>query len=592
MTRRGFVRPVRGESGASLIIALAMVTVISVALVAALGFGTSSLKTVASISTQRLTAYSADSAIDTAIQTLRINSTSGTTAAGTACPTVAYPATGLQPAASVACTVVAARGKGVPGVSMPPYAIWALGTSASEPGLYSSPSLTVDGPIASNSPANGTNGYDSVQVGTLDLVGLHDRRARHVLGHDHGERPGRQTLPTGVSLADPRTRRRPRPALTAPNPTPTCAVADAVLQFSPGYYTNTTMLETPAYGACRVGYLYFKPGVYYFDFGFDPAYTGRIWDVRPAKPSSVASSRTGHLRRPVRCPAPGGGVSVGCKNETDGATTGVQFIFGGESQMTVATAGAKVELCADPTPVGTSQQIAIYGQKTGAVTPLSATRVPTERRRPPRRDGPGCRRTGSRSTTWFRRISYRPRRPGESCCPAMSARVRCFRARSTSSYALKVAHQETTSSATNISSLAATIGTTCPLVPTKHNTTTLTAPVTDTFPLTTTACIAAVQSTFSVTFKATAVSGQTFTENLDGISLVVTYTPAALHAESGCITVVGIGGAGARSSRPGRTAPRPSSGGPCTRRSAPCWATARAAASSNCDGASSPARWA
>ena len=277
MTRRRFVD--RSEAGTSLIIALAMVMVISVGLVASLGFASASLKSHREITTQRLAAYSADSAMDTALQTLRINTTSGTTAVGTACPTVAYPrraAPGRRRRARSSPV-----GEGVH--RMPPYAIWALGSSATEPGLYASPSLEVNGPVASNSPADGTNGYDSVQTGALDLSGYTLDARGSCSGTITVSAPADKRCNTGVSIADPAYVAQAAPALTSPNPPPTCTANDAILQFSPGYYSDVTDftgagIYTQGGHTCKTGYLYFKPGVYYFDFGFDNA-NGNVWNV-------------------------------------------------------------------------------------------------------------------------------------------------------------------------------------------------------------------------------------------------------------------------------------------------------------------------
>ena len=176
------------------------------------------------------------------------------------------------------------------------------------------------------------------------------------------------------------------------NPAATCAANNAVLQFSPGYYTNKAIL-TPAStvagytangNACTLNYLYFQPGVYYFDFGFDPAFTSKIWNVA-ANQKVVGGEPNGWDPNVADSlpPVPGGGSAAACKTEANGGTTGVQFVFGGASQMTVSAASSTVELCADPTPVGTNQQIAIYGQQTGS-------RSDAGHERPPRRDGRGA----------------------------------------------------------------------------------------------------------------------------------------------------------------------------------------------------------
>ena len=109
------------------------------------------------------------------------------------------------------------------------------------------------------------------------------------------------------------------------------------------------------------------------------------------------------------------------------------------------------------------------------------------------------------------------------------------------SYALKVAHQETSASVVgNINVLSAAItGCTVPAL-TKRIITTATpvVPVTDTVALTGVACIAALQNPFTVTFTASASASGTYTENLDGIDLVVTYTPPVVRAENGCTIVI------------------------------------------------------
>jgi hypothetical protein len=214
--------------------------------------------------------------------------------------------------------------------------------------------------------------------------------------------------------------------------------------------------------------------------------------------------------------------------------------------MSVAAAGAKVELCADPTPVGTSQQIAIYGQKAGAApSPTTVRRVPT---------GPAS------ATGWTNLLNTRPISPSTTPIDTKVGSVNVASggtntltltgyaatavppAGSTNvSYTLSVAHQET-GAVGSVSSVVATIGA-CILNATPHVTAGLTAPITDTFVLNPT-CVSAVTPAFSVAYKVTAAAGKTFTENLDGIELVVSWTPPAAHPESGCLTIVGVGAGG------------------------------------------------
>lgn len=545
----------RSEAGTSLILALAMVTLISVALVSALGFATASLHSVSVIGTQRSTVYSADGAAQTAIQALRYNATAGTTAVGTACPEVDYAAVGTQPAVAVTCQVVASRPTGGPGATMPTYSILALGNSTSEAGISLTPTGTVKiaGPIASNSPAVGAGGINSVSAGTLDLSGYSVDAKGSCSGTVTVTSPGDKRCNTGQTYGDPGYPSQLTPgALPAANPAPTCAATNAVLQFTPGYYTNSAVFAPTSYtvgpNTCKTGYLYFQPGVYYFDFGVDPAFTSTVWTV-PANQKIVGGQPNGWNPAVANSlpPAPGGGAAAACKTETNGGTAGVQFVFGGASHLNTTAAGSTMELCANPTPTGTNQQIAIYGQPTGSSpTPQTVTSEPTGAVPTPPSggwsnmptnvlpispststiDGQVASDDVSSSTTASVQLTGYP----AANVPAGSTNV---------TYSLVVAHQETTSNANHIASLTATIGSCTPInVPYEDNKDP-SPPVTDTIAVTDPACIAAMGSKFNVTFAVATQSQSRVTENLDGIDVVTTYTPPAVRAESGCIVTVG-----------------------------------------------------
>jgi hypothetical protein len=563
---RVLARRSTSETGASLLIALVMVTGIGVALVAALGFGTTSLRTVSAVDQQRNAAYAADSAVQTAIQALRSNASAGTGAAGAACPTVNYAATGAQPAVTVACQVVSSSPTGI-GDTMPPYAILALGSSASETGLKltASGTLTLAGPLASNSPA--VAGTNSVSVGKLDLTGYTLDANGTCSGTYILTAAADKQCSTGLSTADPGYPSQPLTnILLTVNPAPTCTADGAVLQFSPGYYTNKAILipastvagYTANGHACTVNYLYFQPGVYYFDFGFDPAFTGKVWAVAAnqtvvgGEPNGWDPNVAGSLP-----PAPGGGSAAACKTEANGGTTGVQFVFGGVSQMTVIANTSSVELCADPTPIGTNQQIAIYGQQTGAdPTPQINYRLPVAATPTPSSGWTGLTPTNnllpiSPSTAAIdtqvasypvpavlngttASVDY----TGYAAIPAGSINV---------SYSLQVAHQEVATAAANISTLKFTItpasGPACtPTAPTKHWATTPGALTTDSIALSA-ACKTAVASDgYTITYAVKSASNKAFTEYLDGVDLVATYTPPAVRAESGCVIDTSVAG--------------------------------------------------
>jgi hypothetical protein len=147
-------------------------------------------------------------------------------------------------------------------------------------------------------------------------------------------------LPPGTAIPDPAY----PPATAPPAPrAPSCEVSAAV--FWPGTYN-----APPSIDLCEKPWS-FQPGVYYFDFSNSGSHvwiiygtvvggTPNEWD--PMNPSSLPPSLPGACRTEDQLPP----------------NAGVQFIFGGDSQLQVAASG-RVELCAQPSR--NRQQIAIYG---------------------------------------------------------------------------------------------------------------------------------------------------------------------------------------------------------------------------------------
>ncbi len=537
------------ERGASIVLALAMITIVGVSLVALLGYATTSFSSVTAVESQRTAGYAAEGAVQTAIQVLRADAAAGATLG--ACPTVTYPAGGGQPAVPVSCAVDPPVGSGVSGNTAPPYALWSVGQSASETGieLANSGTTLVAGPVTSNSPATGASSVDSMEVGTLDLTGYAVQARGTCTGTYTVSAPSDKQCSTGQAYGDPAYPSQPLPSLTTLNPLPTCAASNAVLQFSPGFYTDPRELERPDWGGCRSNYLYFKPGVYYFDFGwgFGSSASLRQWDVGAnrvivgGEPKGWNPSTTGSVPG-----VPGGGASAGCKTDRDGATSGVQFVFGGESRLAVRGNNARMELCADPTPVGTTQQIAVYGQRTGVEAAQTATSVATGVTSTPAAGWSGLTPPPNRLLPIAPEITpidgqsasfvLPSQNPGSSASLQLSGFHGLGAAVPPGStnvdYSLRIAHREIGTNANNIMSLQLQVGASCSISVTKRNSTTPAAPVVDTY---TPSCLdAAVANDFTVTYTATARNSRTFTETLDGIELVVTYTPPVVRAQTGC----------------------------------------------------------
>jgi Tfp pilus assembly protein PilX len=519
------------EVGASLILALVMITVISVALLAVLGLASTSFRALTTVHDQRAVAYAADSAVQTAIAVSQKDSN--------ACGSVAYGTVSGQ-AVTADCSL---KSQGVTAAagSMPSNALWAgAGGAAFTTGGTTSPG----GPVASNGTISGTlaGGPYTVQAtGACPGVTADD--------------PSDVVCNTGKPVyADPNYPSEPIASLGSAanplNPVPTCTVANGVLQFAPGYYTDVRSLQAPAYAqsgkpTCRSGYLYFKPGVYYFDFGFDPALsTDAQWDVLATQvivggeakgwDPNVANSTPGVPGSSVN------GTSVACKTEKDGATTGVQFVFGGSSEMSVSST-AKVELCADPSPTTTSQQIAIYGQQTGDMAaPQTLTRAPTTATPSPA--------TGWTGLTPVNKVL--PIAPATASIDGQAASYTVPSSPSTQmtlghpalvlpvgsinvSYELQIQHSESVTANVSNITVKVVIGAcnfTSTVTPLSTALTTLRLNSTNLSSTNYNCLKTAGASNFSVLYTATAKSGQSFVASLDGVDLVATYTPPTVRA--------------------------------------------------------------
>jgi hypothetical protein len=217
----------------------------------------------------------------------------------------------------------------------------------------------------------------------------------------------------------------------------------------------------------------------------------------------------------------------------------VQFVFGGDSGLSVSR--GVVELCA--TPSTSSQEIALYGLKTGAASPTSATLTPT-------RGGAGA--TGI--SGWPNPLSP-PNAIDALDNTVTSAAISGNNAAASmtlggysagsipagsavNSVQLRVGHRESTTSnaIANLTATANGTGASCTVNVTKRTTLGTDA----LYPCTGITTLAQLQN-LTVTYAThLAASGSpSATLDLDGLELVVSYTPPALRAESGCITTLG-----------------------------------------------------
>lgn len=392
-----------GDDGAVLILVLFIVTVIGLAGAALLTFSDTSIRTTVALRDQAGNAYNADGAAQVAIDNLsrgygftspalfqNANNTTcygPNTTSGTLNLSGFYPATsgnGSTPgSASVNCSADPAsgvNGTAVPitGANRPGQAIMTLGRITGEDGInvkaLSGNAFSVKGTVRSNSNIN-------VSSGTLQ-----SSSAVTASGACSGtivSTPAK-SCNTGSALVDPNY--PSEPALSSPaNVVPAYQAVPAdvsascpggVVTFKPGYYDDAISLTAlmTGNGACGGSTWWFKPGTYYFDFHNNTADT----DVYRGSGTGGASSadqwgiKRGHLVAGTPADADGNAIASpgasptipgSCQNPIKSTSAqGVQFIFGGDSQLALGGA-ADAEICG--TYNATRPPIGVYGLRPG-----------------------------------------------------------------------------------------------------------------------------------------------------------------------------------------------------------------------------------
>jgi hypothetical protein len=230
---------------------------------------------------------------------------------------------------------------------------------------------------------------------------------------------------------------------------------------------------------------------------------------------------TGAGTRPT-IPLPGG---------CDTSASGVQFVFGGDSQWNV-TAG-KVELC--PQPSQTTQRIAVFGLKSGSTSATGMTAVASSASSTsysPAANGVTI--NGSVATATLPATN-----PASSASITLTATNGIPAGSTITSASLRVAHYDTndttTSATTNIGSIQATI------TPATGTGSTVNVPFEGTLTTDTITLLPPGSnnysdlSSFTLQYTVTSTKNKTVSSRLDGMDLVVTYVPVGFEAQSGCI---------------------------------------------------------
>jgi hypothetical protein len=367
------------DSGAALILVLIVVTVLGLVLGALLTFTDTGLRATLALRDQASSAYNADGAVQAAINNLR-NSTYDA-AVGQQCfagsNTLALNNFYGADSAAVTCSPdpakVLIQCPSLAHCNRPGTAILTLGRIAGEDGLNvtqpNGSAFNVHGVVFSNSNINMVKGSlvtnaaayaRGACTGTItsNPPVQCNYGAANALGNDPGYAAATATVPVHQNL-------------------PACTTANSVVTFLPGYYDDAVGLSQMMAGnsSCKHSTWWFKPGTYYFDFhngGTSPnsllTAGSDIWTVNDGylvAGSPVNSAGAGIATPPVPATIPGS-----CDNPINHANAqGVQFIFGGDSQLAVKAGQA--ELCGTLTP--DTPPVALYGLTSGAETTSALT---------------------------------------------------------------------------------------------------------------------------------------------------------------------------------------------------------------------------
>lgn len=395
------------DAGATLLIVLVIITTIALVGGVTLSYASTSMMTTVALRDEAGTAYNGDGAAQLAINDLRQGAFNGSPSGQCSTTPAAltldnfYPATkgqdGSAPSSAyVSCTPEENNGQDASATAAntsPTSALLTLDANLTEDGIsagVSAGALKVRGGVFSNSritaptgltnvwspPASNPTGKTyNVARGSCDTTMVTVANPAYgTTTCDYGSAPDARgqdpgTLtPHGASYDAP-------PTPSGPGSIGTCAAGTEFQTVTPGRFTDAAALSNLT--GCSKNVVWFKPGIYYFDF--TPA------DTQWKLPSTFMIAGTNAIpltstptaaQMPTACVPPGDAAAT--------TTSGAEFVFGGDSTLLVNSAGGSgshLAICASNSANG--PPIAIYGLKTalGGGYPVAAQTVcpPTDR---------------------------------------------------------------------------------------------------------------------------------------------------------------------------------------------------------------------
>jgi hypothetical protein len=399
--RERLVESPADDRGAALLMVLLIVLVISLVGAALLTFADTSIRTTVALRSQGAAVYAADGAAQIAVNQLRAGNFNGvangcSSTAATEVLSNFYAAANGTPVTSalVRCTPDPSNtGIGVGSNSSPGSALLSLGTGAGgEDGIWdgsvNTRTFKVSGGIFSNSNINlGGKSGGTGNAGNSKSIIANISTNSYVFAMGAISGPGAITV-VGTTTTTTNYSSNPQSALdrrgwdpqlvpghgtsfdppSAPTSTaivPPCT-GTKVYELQPGLYTNAASLNALTgsgnSGACAGSIVHFNPGTYYFNFQ-DPAMAHK-WTSNAAW--VVAGTAIGTLS--VASPPAMTALNPSCVGPgTTGSSpsSGVEFVFGGDSRMDFTSSGSSdgnIEICASNATSG--PPVAIYGLKT------------------------------------------------------------------------------------------------------------------------------------------------------------------------------------------------------------------------------------
>jgi Tfp pilus assembly protein PilX len=541
------------DSGAALILVLIVVTVLGLVLGTLLSITDTSLRTTLALRDQATAAYEADGAVQAAINNLRNGSYNA--AAGQHCfgatDTLALNNFSGADSAAVTCTAdpakVLIQCPSLSSCNRPGTAILTLGRVAGEDGVNitqpTGSAFNVHGVVFSNSNINMVKGslvtnaaayargVCSGTVTSTPAAQCNYGNTANPLGDDPGYAATVSTVPAHQNL-------------------PACTTANSVVKFLPGYYDDAVGLSAMMAGnsSCKHSTWWFTPGTYYFDFhnSTNPLLGSGsdLWTVNDGYlvAGTPVNSAGGIIAQP---PVPAA-IPGACDNPiNDAHAVGVQFVFGGDSQLAVKAGQA--EVCG--TYSANKPPIAVYGLTAGTETnstnTLKATTVvspgnftnatPASLSNVDANLATWVNTSNSNQSTTVTLDGYGP----PAAIPAGSV---------LRSAQLRVVHGNTAGSTMDNLSVKIT--------PTGGTAYTATVPSygdnvlhTDLIDVLQGGTGTLAQQVYNGTFTGaqlayTAAVKHKGTEQLDAVQLDLTYTPPALRAQNGCVTTTPYGSGG------------------------------------------------